>query len=239
MTAVLNAATLQPVISPGTVVSILGTNLSTPPITARYDSAGLFPTSLGNSTVTFNGAAAAILYVSTTRIDAVVPYALVGQQTANVVVMHNRFPSPAFSVPVRDTSPGIFTSIGIGSGILNQDGTPNSAENPAPKESVVQIWATGAGVWNQTLQDGSILLSHLFDIRPSGYVFLRPAAPVSLTIGGRPAEIRYAGPAPYEVSGKIQLNTVVPDGIDSGPQPVVLTIGDNDNSQQHVTVAVE
>jgi len=242
VTSVLNAATLQPGICPGAIVSILGTNLSTPPITAHYDSAGLYPTSLGNTTVRFNDIAAPLLYVSTGQVNAVVPYGVAGQRTANIVVTHNRLASPAFSVPIVDTSPGIFTATAAGSGqgaILNQDGAPNSADNPAPRGSVIQLWATGGGVWNRNLQDGSIVLSPLFDMTRSGDVFLRPAAPVSLTIGGQPAEIRYAGPALYEVSGKLQVNAVVPDGIGSGPQPVVLTIGNNNNSQQQVTVAVQ
>jgi hypothetical protein len=32
---------------------------------------------------------------------------------------------------------------------------------------------------------------------------------------------------------------VVPDGLSSGPQPVVLAIGNNDSSQQQVTVAIQ
>ena len=68
---------------------------------------------------------------------------------------------------------------------------------------------------------------------------LAPAAPVSLTIGGLPATILYAGSAPFKVSGVLQVNAVVPDGVDSGPQPVVLTIGERNNSQQQLTVAVQ
>jgi uncharacterized protein (TIGR03437 family) len=67
----------------------------------------------------------------------------------------------------------------------------------------------------------------------------RPAAPVSLTIGGLPARFLYIGPAPYRVFGMLQMNAVVPDGIESGPQPVVLTIGGNNNAQQQITVAVQ
>jgi uncharacterized protein (TIGR03437 family) len=241
VTSVLNAATLQPGICPGAIVSILGTSLSTPPITAHYDTGGRYPTSLGNTTVTFNDIVAPLLYVSTGQVDAVVPYGVAGQRTANIVVTHNRLASPAFSVPIVDTSPGIFTAFGSGTGhvILNANSTANSVDNPAAKGSVIQLWATGGGVWNRNLQDGSIVLSPLFDITRSGYVFLHPTAPVSLTIGGQPAQILYVGPAPYEVSGKLQVNAVVPEGIDSGPQPVVLTVGQNSNSQQQVTVAVQ
>ena len=62
-------------------------------------------------------------------------------------------------------------------------------------------------------------------------------ASVSLTIGGRPAKILDAGAAPNRVSGVLQVNAVVPDGIGSGAQPAMLTIEKSDNTQQAVTVA--
>jgi trimeric autotransporter adhesin len=109
VTATVSAASLQPAISPGQIVSIFGTHLSTPPITAQFDSAGLYPASLGNTRVTFNGVAAPLLYVSTTQINAQVPYEVAGQKSVNVVITHNAAASPPFSMPILDTSPGIFT----------------------------------------------------------------------------------------------------------------------------------
>lgn len=44
---------------------------------------------------------------------------------------------------------------------------------------------------------------------------------------------------PGLISGVLQVNAVVPGGAASGPQPVLLTIGENDNSHQQVTVAVQ
>ncbi len=241
ITSVVNAASLQPGISPGAIVSFLGSRLGTPPILAQYDSTGLYPTALGTTSVTFNGIAAPLLHVSTERIDAVVPYGVAGQRTVDVVISHNMQVSPAFSVPLLETSPGIFTAVGTGTGhvILNANSTPNSVDNPAAKGSAIQLFATGAGVWSQNPQDGRVVLSNILGSTSSGWELLRPLAPVSLTIGGQPAQILYAGPAPYEVSGKLQVNAAVPDGIGSGPQPVVLTIGNNSNSQQQVTVAVQ
>ncbi len=93
------------------------------------------------------------------------------------------------------------------------------------------IFATGAGLWNQPVPSGSVVLGPT--LPP-----LAPAAPVSLTIGGQAAKILYAGAALDRVSGTLQLNAVVPEGVASGPQPLVLTIGQNSNSQQRVTVAI-
>ncbi|HYL76379.1 MAG TPA: hypothetical protein VEU96_19360 [Bryobacteraceae bacterium] len=236
VTSVVNAASLLPSVSPGDLVSIFGKNVGTPPISAQYDFTGLYPTTLGNTTVTFGGIMVPLLYVSTSQINAVVPYGVAGQQSVDVVVTHDFQKAPPFKVAIVDTSPAIFTTTqtGMGQGaILNAAGTPNSMDNPATKGSAASIFATGAGVLNRTVQDGSIILDVL---EPPFFI---PAAPVSLTIGGQPAKILYAGAAPYLVAGMLQVNAVVPDGIGSGAQPVVLKIGQNDNSQQQVTVAVQ
>ncbi len=65
------------------------------------------------------------------------------------------------------------------------------------------------------------------------------AKPVSAMIGGQPATVYYAGSAPYQPWALIQLIINLPSGTPSGPQPLVLKIGDYDNSQQQVTVAIQ
>jgi uncharacterized protein (TIGR03437 family) len=246
VTSVVSAASLQPAISPGEVVSIFGANIGTPPVSSQYDYTGLFPTTLGNTTVTFGGTPAPLLYVSTTQINAVVPFEVAGQKNVDVVVTHDSVAAPSVAVPIVDTSPAIFTTTQTGKGqgaIQNATGpeasTPNSVDNPAPQGSGIAIFATGGGLLTQTgvglptrvVQDGSIFLEF--------QTGLAPAAAVSLTIGGQPARILYAAAAPYEVLGMLQVNAVVPSNIGSGPQPVVLTVGKNNNASQQVTVAVQ
>jgi uncharacterized protein (TIGR03437 family) len=49
--------------------------------------------------------------------------------------------------------------------------------------------------------------------------------PVSSDIGGVTASIQYAGPAPGEVAGVIQVSAVVPDNAPTGPAvPIVLSV---------------
>lgn len=222
------------------MVSIFGSNLGTPPVDGHYDDSGLFPTALGNTTVTFNGTSAALLYVSTVQINAVVPYEVAGQKSVSVVVTHDSVASPAFSLPLSATSPAIFTVSQNGQGegaILNDDPnvapTPNSAQNPAAKGIPISMYVTGGGLLSQKLQDGGIPL--IIGEPP----YFNIAAPVSVKIGGQPAQVIYAGAIPYQVAGMLQVNAIVPSNIGSGTQPVVLTIGDNDNAAQQVTVAVK
>ncbi len=234
--SVVNAASLAPVVTPGAVVLIRGTSLG-PNMSATLDQTGLYPTTLGNTTVTFNGIPAPLLSASPLVIKAVAPYGLAGQASAQVVVTH--YPqstaeqvSATFSVPVAETALAIFTRTQTGSGqgdIENCDAdgcTPNGADNPAAPGSIITFFATGTAARTGPKVDGAV------GIVPRLY------QPVSVTIGGQPAAIRYAGVAPYRVWGVFQVNAVVPEGIGSGPQPVVLTVEENNNSQQNVTVAV-
>lgn len=237
VTSVVSSATFQPAISPGELVSIFGANIGTPPQNATFDQTGLYPTTLGNTTVKFNGVAAPLLYVSNNQINTVAPYELAGETTAAVVVTHDLQAAPAFSAPVVATSPGIFTLTGTGQGVIvnasGQSGpTFNSVANPAPQGSAITFFATGAGLWNQTIQDGIVILG---SIQP----LIAPAARVSLTIGGQPAEILFAGAEPFQITGMLQINAIVPNGIGSGPQPLILTVGQNNNSQQQVTVVIQ
>ena len=259
--SILNAATFQATIAPGTVVSIFGKNLAPPREATSYDAGGLYPTTLGfgtlppgagnmgNTTVTFNGIAAPLLYVSPNQVNVLVPYGLAGQKTANVVVTRYTLTSNSLVVPLTETAPGIFTATQNGSGqgaILNTtDRTGpsyNNVSNPAPKGSLVIIYATGSGVWDPAVPDGAVAL---VSTNPGCFVngateCRRIAAqPISLTIGGKPALVYYAASAPYLPWGMLQINAYVPTDVDSGEQPVVLTIGQNGNSQQKVTVSVQ
>jgi uncharacterized protein (TIGR03437 family) len=233
--AVLNSASFQPVVTPGGIVSIFGTSLGPPLPPFEYSTAGLFPSAYGDIKVTFNGIAAPLLSLSPGQINAVVPYALAGQNTANVVVTHYGQTSPAFSVPVVDTSPAIFTASQNGTGqgaILNLKGQNyvyNSADSPALAGSLITLFATGIGIWDDTVQDGSIsVVAKSFTTKP-----------VSLTIGGQAATIQYAGAAPFQSMGMLQVNALVPEGTGSGARSVVLKIGSIDNSQQNVTIAIQ
>jgi uncharacterized protein (TIGR03437 family) len=244
--SVLSSASLQPTISPGELVSIFGTNLGPLISSTQYGVTGQYPATLGdgtvygNTTVMIGGIAASLLYVSPSQINVVVPYGVAGQKTADVVVTRYGQSTTPLTVPVQDTSPAIFTATQNGSGqgaILNVPPNPsalslytyNGMDNPAAKGSVIVLFATGAGVWNPPVQDGTVSLA----------VTNFQAKPVSLTVGGQPARILYAGAATYEVWGMLQINAFVPDGIGSGPQPMVLAIGQNDNSEQKVTIAIK
>jgi len=188
--------------------------------------------------VTFNGTAAPLVYVSPSQINAIVPFALAGQSSALVIVTRYGVASAAVTVPLQTTSPGIFTASqsGSGQGAIWQLGangqfTLNGSTNPASSGAALEIFATGMGVWTPAAQSDLALFG--------GASFT--TQPVSVTIGGQPAQLLYAGTIGGMLSSwsVLQVNAVVPNGLSTGPQPVVLKIGGNDNSQQSVTVWVD
>ena len=164
-----------------------------------------------------------------------VPFAVAGQKSVDIVLTHDRKKAAPFTVALTDTAPGLYTRTQTGTGqgaILNNGTSANSADNPAYKGSVISLFGTGAGLWKTLFPEGSTYVGGI-DSRSA------LAAPVTLTIGGQAAKILYAGAAPYQILGTFQVNAVVPDAIGSGPQSVVVTVGQNNNAQQQVTVAVK
>jgi uncharacterized protein (TIGR03437 family) len=128
--------------------------------------------------------------------------------------------------------PCLFTLDGSGRGpaaALNQDGTVNTPANPAPRGSVVSLYATGGGDVEPQTPAGL-----LAPVEPLHRVRL----PVSVTLGGVPALIEYAGASPGLVTGLVQVNVRVPDTVAPGPSlPVSALVGAR-RTQPAVTLAV-
>ena len=218
-------------VSPGEIIAIFGTNLGPATLTgAALDSSGLVSKQIANTQVTFDGVAAPIVYVSANQTGVVVPYSVSGAGT-KIVVTHDGQSSAPVTVAIAPSVPGLFTADASGKGqgaFSNTDGSPNSAQNPAPKGSIITLYATGEGATFPPSVDGKLAVPP----------YTVPLLPVSVTIDGIPATITYKGGAPGEVAGVMQLNVQIPAAAHSGNVPVFLTVG-NSTSQNAVTVAVQ
>ena len=158
--------------------------------------------------VLFDGVPAALLYAGPTQINAIVPAATAGRESTSISIItpsRNALTGP--TIAVVTTQPQVFGNVYGWAMALNQDGTLNSAPDPAPKGSIVAIWLTGGGAEPYT-PDNMISTSNL---RQNPY-------PVSiLTTNNAVAfpvptslEVLYAGDAPGEPSGIIQVNFLLP-----------------------------
>lgn len=220
VSGILNAASSQSgPIAPGEVVAITGGTIGPSPLAAATIPAkGSLGTSLSTASVTFNGTPAPIIYASASQTAVLVPYAIAGSTTANVVVSYGSQTTAAFQAQVAPTAPGIFTLSTTGSGAavaFNQDGTLNSATNAASVGTVVAVLATGGGASEPAGQDGLV----------ENDVFRTLVAPVTATVGGKTAQVTYAGSSPGLLSGIMQVQVVIPSGAGTGAVPVVLTVG--------------
>jgi uncharacterized protein (TIGR03437 family) len=215
-------------VAPGEIVTFYGTNIGPPNLVTP--TGAVFPTTLGGTQVTFDGTPAPLIYTAASTLTAIVPYEIAGQTTTQVVVSYNGVKSAPVAVPLTTTAPGLFTSAATGTGqgaILKSDYTVNSASNPAGPGDVILLFGTGEGQTSPAGVDGLIANS----------VYPKPLGPVTVTIGGIDANVLYSGAAPGLVAGVLQINAVVPAGL-QGTQAVVVTIGGK-SSAAGVTVALK
>jgi len=101
--------------------------------------------------------------------------------------------------------------------------------------SVVQVYMTAEGQLSPAGVTGSVTCSPGCAATSQIPVPLLKAA---VLVNNQPATIAFIGEAPGFVSGVLQVNAVIPDGVASGAVPVVVFIGAN-GSQAGITVAVQ
>ena len=231
--AVTNAASNLPGASaPGEIVVLYGSGIGPAQLVkAAPGSDGSYGTQVANTSVSFNGIAAPMIYTWATQVAAVVPYGITGT-TAQVTVTYQGQTSAAFSVSLAPSAPGIFTYDASGQGpaaAIDQDGiTVNTAATPTKTGDIISLYATGEGQTTPGGVDGSA----------ASVPYPKPNLPVTVTVGGQDAPVEYAGGAPGMVAGLMQVNVQIPPGSQTGNAvQVVLRVGDA-LSRGGVTIAV-
>lgn len=205
-------------VAPGQIVTIFGSHLGPEALTtAELDASGKLATTLAGTRVFFDGVAAPMIYTSANQISAVVPSGVADMTT--VRTEYQGATTGGVTISVLDAAPALFTASATGTGqiaALNQDYSINSAANPAESGSVVQLYATGGGAWTEAIADGQIMGSHL----------VSPKAPVYARVGKLPAQVLYAGTAPYLVNGALQVNVLLPkELIGAAAVPIQISVG--------------
>jgi uncharacterized protein (TIGR03437 family) len=173
VTNVFNAASLAPgPLVPGSLAAIFGSGLDGEQVS-----------------VTFDGTAAPLLYKSPTQINLQVPASIAGETSSQMMVdVNGQFSAPQ-TVPLAVVAPGIFNP-----GVLNQNGTLNTASNPAARGTTIEILGTGL------ISQGS--------------------GAISAVIGGQTiTNLSSAGPLPG-VPGVQQVTVAIPTGIPAGATQV-------------------
>lgn len=218
-------------LAPGGFISIFGSNLaqgSNPVTTYPY------PPQLGGTQVLLGGEPLPLEYAGPGQINAVIPYDVPVNSTLQLVVTQNGVSSMPETVLIGPAQPSVFTQDQSGTGagavvaiqasgaeVLN---TPSAA---AGAGDVLAIYCTGLGAVSPPVLAGSAAPASTLS---------RTVNPVTVTIGGVPAAVSFAGLAPG-FAGLYQVNVTVPAGV-TASAAVPLIVSEGGSASPAVTVAI-
>ncbi len=244
-----NSTTTTPNVSAGELMTLFGTNIG--PVTpADMTTSGpdQVSTSLAGVSVTVDGYAAPLLYVSQNQVSIQTPYEVsTSDSTQQISLVNGTAPAATMPIAIAASSPGIFSSNGTGSGqaaALNYNSTTgqytlNSQSNPANIGSTVILYITGAGAYPGSTASalGVSSLTGLL-LPPTTSPLPQAATTPTVTIGGTAATVSYSGAIPGSLLGLVQLNVTVPTGATTGNAvPVTVTSGSG-SAQTTMTLAI-
>jgi uncharacterized protein (TIGR03437 family) len=157
--------------------------------------------------VTVNGVAAPLFYVAPGQLNIQIPYDTASG--AATVTVNNNGQIASQTINVAAIAPGIFID-------QNNAPVPNGT---ATRGQIVTLYITGAGVVSPAVPTGAAPAAStaLADLP-------RAAQNVTVSVGGVPATVQFAGITPGLV-GAMQINYQVPSGVATGTQNVIVSVG--------------
>lgn len=227
----------MPTAAPGTYIEIYGSNLSgkTRTWAASDFTNGRAPTTLEGVSVTVNGQAAYVYYVSPTQVNVQVPALVPTTGSVPVVVRYDGQASASVPLPMRTVSPGL-----LAPATFKVDGTQYAA---------AVHHSTGAFVSNGKVPDmpaaparpGETLVFYgigFGPVTPSTAAVAGQIAQGQTTVtnavefrfGETTAQVGYAGLVP-DLVGVYQFNVTVPQNVTSGDVPLRVLVGGEAISQ--------
>jgi len=213
----------------GLLVSIFGSGLADG--SAQFTNVPL-PQRLGSTSVVLSGVELPQLYVSDTQVNVAIPYNVPVNTSQQLVVLRGNAVSVPVPLAVFASEPSILSVSGRGSGqglIFNAiTGMRADTNSPAAAGDYLVIYALGLGAVTPPIavEDGA---------PPSPYEYA--VAPVTVTVGGVPATVLFAGMTPGYV-GLYQVNVAMPGGVTPGSQvPVTVSVAGKSGAGA-ITIAV-
>jgi uncharacterized protein (TIGR03437 family) len=212
LTGIVNAADRTKPVAPGGLITITGRDLSMVNVATRLIP---LPTALAESCLTVNGVTIPLILVSSTQINAQLPFTAEG--AAQMVLRTPGGVSDNLNFQILPTAPSVFRSPSGDSGIASIVRTANheavSDANPVRNGDELTIFATGLGRTSPAVSEGAAAPSE-----PLSAALVAP----EVTLDGVPLAVSYAGLTPGEV-GVYQIDVFVPGGVRQGSS-VPLTI---------------
>jgi len=179
-------------IAPGELINIVGQHLGpSTTVMAQLDSTGHLPYLVGATSVSFGEYAAPLISVQDGLIVCFAPFEISG--TTKISVNVDGQSSNSVLVGVAPGAPYFLE-------IINQDGSMNSADHPAPQGSVLTLYLTGLGLTSPLSQDGSV----------SAPPLAVPASGVTVYINDNQVQPQFAAAADGLIAGITQVNIQIP-----------------------------
>jgi uncharacterized protein (TIGR03437 family) len=239
---VVHAATLAAgdTISPGQLISLTGFGIG-PETGVVYQPGpqGQAPLALAGVQVSFNGQAAPLIYAQSRQINAVAPVELDGRTSTSIRVQYNGIAFGPVVVRVAFAAPELFRlhpGVSTQAAAINQDGTVNSPLNPAPRGSIVALYATGFGLTTPGCLTGALNPPIAANLRATVLSWATPP---------KVPDVLYAGGAPTLLCGVQQINLRIPDQVPEPLNAVRITLSAQVQNQfgvnttQGTTIAVK
>jgi uncharacterized protein (TIGR03437 family) len=210
-----NAASFVQSYAPGMIAAMFGQNLAT---TTMQLPATSLPTQLGGVSVTLNGIAVPLYYVSSGQVNFQVPYEIPANSTA-IVKITSGAQSATAQITIGTTAPGVFAD-------TNRLLVPYQDTG---RGKTIALYVTGDGIASPQPVTGSI--------PDSTKATPVPRANVSVSVGGMAASkpFAYIGIPSWSI-GVTQINFTIPATAPLGVQPVVVSAGGINGAPVYITV---
>lgn len=210
-------------IASGELITIVGGGFG--PASATYtapDVNGMYPLSAEGLSVKINGMDAPVIAVARGLIAVQVPSGVIGN--ARIEVSLNGAPLNGIGAFGYYTNFHLFDTGDRNNALnlpqlaaLNQDGTVNSASNPARAGTIVSLFGSGAGPLQPPLPVGGVN-----PVPPLGPLSTSTLLPYCFQCDRPFDDTLYFGSAPGLSTGVVQLNVRLPMFVMNGPVPVPL-----------------
>jgi len=216
------------VAAPASYVEIYGSNLAGTTrgwSTSDFNGASA-PTSLDGVSVTVNGTPAYVSYVSPTQVNVEIPDGIPAG-TASVVLSYRGQSSPSAALTINTLEPGF-----LAPGSFRISGTQyvaavHSATGAFVSNGKIAGLAAAPAISGETLTFYGVGFGPITQGNVAGQIASGQSAllnKLTMTIGGSPAAVSYAGLSPGLV-GVYQFNVTVPANVATGDLPVQFALG--------------
>ncbi len=217
--SVVSAADGSASVAAGGLISVYGSLMS--PVNIATSQIPL-PTALGQSCLVVNGTPIPLLFVSSGQINAQLPFNMTGSATMSIHAPSGI--SNNFNFTSQGAAPSIFMSgtagpeTGLATVVRFDNGQLVTPTNPIHYGDTIVIYLTGMGTTFPAVDAGLAA--------PTDHLSFVTDAP-TLTLGGSPLTLLYAGLVPGYISGLYQINATVPStGVTQGVSiPLVINQG--------------